>query len=577
MSGMHINNNTVAKFIVQLRRYVKKNKGGGQDMTAVDFIDFVMESLAVNFEVDETDLKRIPAKGAFLTVSNQAFGGIDGLLLLKIFLEKRPDFKLLTHSDIHEVEPLQDITLPINKKTSSRADVRLSAIEHALDVPAQGGALGLFPAGDIARKRNSHSDRKWQSAYMKLIQKAQVSVVPVYFQGNNGWVYQLFGSVVNLLKNNVLPKDNFAKKQRNIKVRIGNPIPKKEWDEFKSIEQVGRFLRAKTYALGTSLEVKKIFRPKLHFRSKKVEPIAPPAPHEALVKEMNGLKEKYYLFTSGNFDVVCAPSPAIPLILMEIGRLREITFREVGEGTNQSRDTDDFDFFFHHLIIWDHANEKIVGSYRVGRGDEIMHEFKVQGFYIRTLFKIKKEFYPILEQSLELGRSFIVKEYQRKPLSLFLLWKGILYYLLKNKEYRYLIGPASISNDFSKFSKSLIISFFQKNFYDEEFAKYISPRKKFKIKDNPNFDNEMFIKSTDSNVKKLDKFIQDIEPDYSTPVLFKKYIQLNAKLLGFNVDPKFNNCLDGLILLDIFDVPLNTLEALSKELEDKSILERFNF
>jgi len=289
------------------------------------------------------------------------------------------------------------------------------------------------------------------------------------------------------------------------------------------------------------------------------------------------LKENYHLFNSNEYSVVCGPSVETPNILNEIGRLREVTFREVGEGTNRSIDIDEFDLYFYQLIIWDNENKKIAGAYRVGKGDEIMAKYGVNGFYINTLFNIQKGFYPILEESLELGRSFIIKEYQRKPLSLFLLWKGILYFLLKNNEYRYLLGPASISNDFSKFSQSLIIDFFKENFFNNELTKYIIPRKRFKIKQNPNFDNETFIQNTKKDVKKLDKFIQDIEPDYNTPVLFKKYIQLNAKLIGFNVDPKFNNCVDGLMILDIFDVPLNTLKALSKELEDDTILERFNF
>jgi len=220
-------------------------------------------------------------------------------------------------------------------------------------------------------------------------------------------------------------------------------------------------------------------------------------------------------------------------------------------------DIDEFDLYFNQLVIWDNKNNKIAGAYRAGRGDEIMQQFGPKGFYIQSLFNIKKEFHPILEESLELGRSFIIKEYQRKPLSLFLLWKGILYFLLKNRQYRYLIGPASISNDFTKFSQSLIVDFFKANYFDKDLAKYIIPRKRFKVKQNPNFDNEVFIKNT--------------------PVLFRKYMQLNARLLGFNVDPKFNNCVDGLMILDIFDVPLNTLQSLSKEFEDDSILERFNF
>jgi hypothetical protein len=327
--------------------------------------------------------------------------------------------------------------------------------------------------------------------------------------------------------------------------------------------------------LGTPFEVKKFFRPQFIPRVKKVETIIDPVPLDKLLPEIELMREKYHLFNSSEFSCMCAPSVEIPNVLNEIGRLREITFREVGEGTNRSLDLDEFDLYFNQLIVWDNTNKRISGAYRIGRGDEIMQRYGVKGFYIQSLFKIAPEFYPILNQSLEMGRSFILKEYQRRPLSLFMLWKGILYFILKHTEYRYLIGPASISNDFSKFSQSLIIDFFKTNFFNYELAKHITPRMKFKIKENPNFDNEAFIRNTSSDVAKLDKFIQDIEPNYRTPVLFKKYIGLNAKLLGFNVDPLFNYCVDGLMMLDIFDIPISTLKALSKELDDESILVRF--
>jgi putative hemolysin len=576
------NNDVVAKFLMQLKRYNKFNKLYSEniDKDGIEFIDSVIDSLGIHYELDDIDIQRIPESGPFITVSNQPFGGIDGLLLLKIILEKRNDFKLLANYLLHSIEPLNHFSIPLNDSSnSSNKKFSFTNLKYTLQHIEEGKSLGIFPAAEISKVHsiNNISDRKWQNSLIKLIKTAEVPVVPVYFQGSNSWIYHLLGNINPFLQTARLSKEFFNKKRKVIKIRIGKPISVNELKEFKDVEMTSRFLRAKTYALGSSLEVKKFFRPKFIARTKKVEEIIDPVPTHLIEKEIQMLKENYFLFDSNEYSIVCGPSFETPNILTEIGRLREMTFREVGEGTNRSLDIDEFDLYFYQLIIWDNDNKKIVGSYRVGRGDQIMQQFGVKGFYIQSLFNIKTGFYKVLEESLELGRSFIIKEYQRKPFSLFLLWKGILYFLLKNTEYRYLIGPASISNDFSKFSQSLIIDFFKSNYINEELAKYIAPRKRFKIKHNPNFDNEVFIQNTSSDVKKLDKFIQDIEPNYNTPVLFKKYIQLNAKLLGFNVDPKFNNCVDGLMILDIFDVPLNTLQALSKELEDKSILERFNF
>jgi putative hemolysin len=268
------------------------------------------------------------------------------------------------------------------------------------------------------------------------------------------------------------------------------------------------------------------------------------------------------------------PSFEIPNIMNEIGRLREITFREVGEGTNQKMDIDEYDLYYNQLFIWDEENRKIVGAYRVGKGKEIMDIYGVRGFYVQSLFRMNRRLNPILSQSLELGRSFIIPDYQRKPLPLFLLWKGILYFLLKNPEYRYLLGPVSISSRFSNFSKELIIKFIKENYYNESIARYIRPRKKF-IVSLHHLDTDILIESA-SDLNKLDRIIKDIETaQKNMPVLLKKYLKQNGKIVGFNIDPKFNNAMDGLLLLDLFDVPTSTISALSKEVNDKGILERF--
>lgn len=580
-TAANIDNDAVAKFLVQLRNFNRLNKiyKKNIDKEGSAFIDSVISSLNISTELNQEELKRIPESGSFITVSNHPFGGIDGLLLLKLLQARRPDFKLLTNSLLHRVEPLNDYSMPMSEDYSNEFIFSNAAKEKAISHVKAGGALGVFPAAEISKVQSygNISDRRWKDAVLDFIREADVPVVPVFFAGNNSWVFNLLGNLHPLLKSAGLPKKFFRPKAKKVSVRIGQAIKPQQQAEFDETDMYGRFLRAKTYALGTSLEVNKFFMPKFIPRLKKPKKIIEPVSVSALKKEIKSIKKDHHLFDSATFSVFCAPSEKIPNILTEIGRLREITFREVGEGSNRSLDIDEFDLYFWQLIIWDNKADRIVGAYRVGRGDEIYEKYGVSGFYFQTLFKVKAGFYPILKESLELGRSFVVKEYQRKPLSLFMLWKGILYFLLKNNQYRYLIGPASISNDYSKFSQGLIVDFFKQNFFDHQKAAFVEPRKEFKLKTDPNFDKEVFHKSTTGDVTKLDKFIQDIEPDYNTPVLFKKYIKLNGKLLGFNVDPKFNYCVDGLIILDVFDVPLSTLESLSKELDDSSILDRFNF
>jgi putative hemolysin len=216
-----------------------------------------------------------------------------------------------------------------------------------------------------------------------------------------------------------------------------------------------------------------------------------------------------------------------------------------------------------------------VGSYRIGIGKDILNEYGKKGFYISSLFRIKKGFNQVLEKSFELGRSFIVKEYQRHPLALFMLWKGILWYLMKNPEYRYLVGPVSISNDFSMRSKSLIVQFMKENYFDNSLSINIKPRKEFNIPNKILNKNRSILENVDDNIKTLDLYINEIQPSLSIPVLMKKYLQMNGKIVGFNIDPDFNNCLDGLMLVNIADIPYEMLDNLAKDLELHKVKERF--
>ncbi len=574
---------TVSKLLMQLSRINKINEiySENSDKQGIEFIDSVINSLQLKFDFNKDELKRIPKKGAFITVSNHPLGGVDGLILLKIISEIRPDFKLLANYLLHKIDPVNKISLPLNHFENHKlGEPSLAGIKNALKYLREGNPLGVFPAGEVSTyqsDKNTVSDREWQYSILKFIKYSDVPIVPVYFKGNNSFFFHLLGKIHPLLQTARLPSEMFNKKNKTIQIRIGNPIRPKELEKYTDISMLGRYLRAKTYALGTSLEVTKFFRPKLKARIKRVQKIIDPVPKNIIVAEIEKAKSEYLLFKSGSFSVLCPPSIKIPNVLTEIGRLREVTFRKVGEGTNRSLDLDEFDLYFRQLIVWNEDEKEISGAYRVGKGNDILAQYGVKGFYIQTLFKINKEFFPILNESIELGRSFIVEKYQKRPLSLFLLWKGLLYFLLKHQEYRYLIGPASISNEFSKFSKGLIVSFFKSNYFDIELAKYLKPRKKFKIPNTPNVDDKIFLDFSSNDLNKLDRNIKDIENDFGIPILFKKYIKLKAKIIGFNIDPKFNDCLDGLIILDIFDIPLDIIKSLSKEINDVSILDRFNF
>jgi putative hemolysin len=366
-----------------------------------------------------------------------------------------------------------------------------------------------------------------------------------------------------------LPSELLTQKHRIIKVRIGKPISVNELNEHTNIPELGKFLRKKTYMLSNSFEEEnfKLTFPK--FTSPKAaKQIVKPANHEQIIEEINFLKEgDYQLLQSKNYKVFLVTAEKIPNILHEIGRLREITFREVGEGTNEAIDLDKFDDYYHHMFLWDDDAQMIAGAYRMGFGSIIFPKYGLEGFYLNELFKFEPELNDMMSQSIEMGRAFIISEYQQKPMPLFLLWKGIVHTTLHYPEHKFLIGGVSISNQFSEFSKSLMIEFMKSNYYDPYVAQYIKPKKEFKVK-LKDADKDFVFNETEADLNKFDKIIDEIEPgSLRLPVLIKKYIKQNAKVVAFNVDPMFNNAIDGLMYIKISDIPESTVKPVMEEFQ----------
>lgn len=578
--GGNVGGSLVAKFVMHIMRLNKINKLylDVYDKDPHAFLDRLIEALGITIEINEEDLQKIPKEGAFVTISNHPFGGLDGIILVKLLSAIRPDYKVIANFLLKKIEPVKDYFMVVDPVEEQRKLSGATGLKEALRHLEEGKPLGLFPAGEVSAYQadsNNVEDREWGKTSIKMIKKAHVPVIPIYFKGSNSLLFQALGLIHPMLRTVKLPSELLNKKNQVIKLRIGTPIPTDIQDSFTDIMQYGKFLRAKTYLLGSSLEVKKFFL-KTQKAGKKAEPVVPAMDREVLAREVKDITEDYLLFSMKNYSVFCAPTLRIPNVLNEIGRLREVTFRAVGEGTNRSIDLDEFDLYYYHLFIWDRETSQVVGAYRVGKGKEIIDRYGIKGFYVNTLFKIRKEMLPVMYEAIELGRSFIIEEYQRKPLPLFMLWKGILYFLIKNPEYRYLMGPVTISGKYTDVSKELIMKFIQRNHWDKEMARYVIPRCKYRVETKePGVD--VMVDASGTDIAILDKMIGDIEPSSDKlPILLKKYISLNGKIIGFNIDPKFNMCLDGLLVLDLFDVPMHTIESLSKEINDATILNRFS-
>lgn len=538
-----------------------------------DFIESVFDQLELNYQIDESQLNRIPKSGPFITISNHPFGAVDGLLLIYLISKVRPDFKVLGNFLLENIGPIKSSIISVNPfETKQSKKSSLGGIKESLKHLEQGHPLGIFPAGEVSSFQASSktiTDKRWKKSALKLIKKAEVPIIPIYFKGNNSILFNLLGMIHPSLRTIALPSELFRKKQQEVVVRIGRKIKVTDQSGWDSIDQFGRFLRAKTYSLDSSIEVKSFFKEKL-YRLKSKEAIVSQEDQQLICNEIE-LIQDCKILQQAEFELYFCASDRIPVLLNEIGRLREITFREIGEGSNKSIDIDEYDLHYHHLFLWDKTSQKVVGAYRTGLGQEIMNGFGKKGFYISSLFKLKKEFNPILDQSIEMGRSFVIKEYQQKRLPLFLLWKGILKILNTNTKYRYLIGPVSISGKYTKLSQMLIVSFIKRFYFDEELAKSVKPRKSFKVKFKK-VEGDKLIENSKSDIKKIDQIIADCEPNHMPiPVLIKKYLKQNAKIIGFNIDPKFNSALDGLIILDLKDLPDDTKKDFGDEIKSKTL------
>lgn len=554
--------------ISTLNKVYNRNK----HLKDVDFLNAILEDLQINFEIPEEDLKRLPKEGAYITISNHPLGGIDGVLLLKLMLEREPNFKIIANFLLHRIEPLKKYIMPVNPFENHKdAKSSVVGIKETLRHLSDGKPLGMFPAGEVSTY-NDHKlvvDKAWEEGAIKVIRKAQVPVVPIYFHAKNSWLFYMLSKISDTMRTAKLPSEVFSQKHRVIKVRIGKPISVAEQNEYTSIEDYSDFLRRKTYMLANPFEKETPFlqTPTLKL-PKNPKTIVTPACQESMIKEVDALRESdCRLLQSKNYEVFFAKAKDIPNILHEIGRLREITFREVGEGTNESIDIDTFDKYYRHMFLWDDDAKKIAGAYRMGLGSEIFPEFGIKGFYLNDLFRFEPELHDMLSKSIEMGRAFIIKEYQQKPMPLFLLWKGIIHITLRYPEHKFLMGGVSISNQFSDFSKSLMIEFMKSNFYDPYIAQYIHPKKAFKVK-LKDADKDFIFDEAEADLNKFDKIIDELEPgSLRLPVLIKKYIKQNARVVAFNVDPLFNNAIDGLMYIRISDIPDSTVKPVMEEFQ----------
>ena len=504
------------------------------------------EQIAIN--INEKELRRLPKEGPFICVANRLLDGVAANALQTLFEKVGGEYQLISNRR----DALKEVDLGSSLQPAYFQQL-LETLKKAKEDKVNVALLLNFSSNPL----EGMGKRRRLNQTMKVLRQLELPIVPIRLITD---VHPFFHSGIRA---KILKRTTQDAIQVNL--RIGNPIRVEDQARIVKNSRLRKYVQSKVFALGSDLEVKRFFSNPFLREAESEVALAAAIDPALIEKDIQGLRFENLIAAQSDYDILVAAAHQIPNVLMEIGRLRELTFRAVGEGTGKASDLDEFDLYYDHLIIWDRVNKQLVGGYRMGRGDEIFSKYGLEGFYIHSLFKVKAGFFPIMRQSVELGRSYIVPAYQRKRLPLFLLWKGILYFLLKNPEYRYLFGPVSISKYYSNVSKGLIISFIEKFYFNRGLAQYLSPRKPFKFK-TQKVDINVLLENMDSEMKNLDSLVEDIEPQhFRIPVLFRQYLKLNARFISFNVDPNFSDCLDGFILLDLNDVPLSMLEALKKE------------
>ena len=532
------------------RKVVAEDVGESVFATALD-------ELHIRMVVQRGHPEHIPDKGPLVIVANHPFGGVEGLILGALLLRVRPDVMLLGNYLLQEIIGIRDYILPVNPFGNKRDTAKNArGLRHCLRWLKKQGSLIAFPAGEVASwhpRRGGVADPVWHPQIATLIRLSRATVVPVYFPGRNSVLFMMLGLLHPRLRTALLPRELINKAGKNIAVHIGAALPWQRLQRFPDDTALIRFLRLRTELLQIDAPPRKHTRPSStgenHVRH--LEPVSAPVPAPQMLTEIGRLPGDQCLLKNGPFSVWLAESRQIPSVLEEIGRLREITFREAQEGTGRSSDLDRFDEHYRHLFLWHHEKAEVVGGYRLGFVDTIVREHGLEGLYTHSLFRFGPDLLRQLPPAIEFGRSFIRPEYQKKYNSLLLIWRGIGRLIAGFPRYQILFGPVSISRDYETVSRNLLVHFLKRHKFNDDLSRHVSPRQPYRAEEMKlGTDNELL--SSLSDIENVSLLISEIEKDgKGVPVLLKHYLKLNGKLLSFNVDTAFSDVVDGLLMVDL--------------------------
>jgi putative hemolysin len=504
---------------------------------------------------------------------------LDGAILASLLTRVRPDVRLLANGILTVFPELGELVIAVDPISGrSAAGKNRRGLRESIEHLRKGGMLVIFPAGEVAHFRwraRAVVESEWNPAVARLVRMVGAPVVPMYISGANGPAFQIAGIAHPAIRTALLGRELLNKRGHRIEVHAGAPIAPRKLLAIPTPREQVDYLRWRTHLLATREQYKPHTGMPLSVREKEAhdEPVAAPLPAANVAAEIAALPAGCLLGRSSDLQVYLSRAIHIPNVLHELGRLREITFRGAGEGTGKRLDIDEFDPHYLHLFLWNARSKELVGAYRLAATDVVRKRYGIRGLYTATLFRFGDPFLDRLGPAIELGRSFIREEYQRGFTPLLLLWKGIGAFVARNPQYKILFGPVSISNRYQAVSRELMLSFLEKYAFLRDWTGLVRNRRALGERLLKGA-NRPALPSSGFDIDDLSEVVSDVEQKQTgVPILLRQYLKLGGKLLGFNVDPKFANTLDGLILVDLTKTDPKLLERYLGKGESQSFLE----
>jgi putative hemolysin len=516
--------------------------------------DGILREMDVEYTVRPGDLKHVPLEGPAVVFANHPFGMLDGIAMASFLLRLRPDVKLLANQLLGCMQELsRHCILVDNMMGEGHESANRRGIREALDWVKQGHMLIVFPAGEVASWSRHHRrvlDPQWNRNMARIARMTGAKSIPAFISGTNSVGFHLVGMINPRLRTLFLPHELINKRGRRMEIRIGAPV---EGETLKAISDDDKAIDLLRWNSSLLSLRDRIGSPRTRFFHGNWQPkhaVAPAEDPSILLRELSSLPADALLVKAGKMRVYALSSRQAPRVVREIGRLREITFRASGEGTGKARDLDRFDAYYTHLVLWNDERQEIAGAYRVCNVQYVLRRYGQRGLYTATLFRFQPKFFASVGPALELGRSFIHLDYQRQYAPLLVLWKGIGSYLVRHPETPMLFGAVSISSDYSMASREVLTSYLSAHSVDAELLKMLRPKHPPRAVSENVHEPEMFARVF--SIDDISDWVSMFESDgKGVPVLVRHYMKLGGKFLGFNVDAKFSNVLDGLLMVDL--------------------------